>query len=53
MEAPEDCPPGAYALMRTCWEQEPRRRPTFHKLRDRLEQEMGKHNPAPLVKYED
>lgn len=53
MEAPEDCPPGAYALMRACWEQEPRRRPTFHKLRDRLEQEMGKHNPAPLVKDED
>lgn len=53
MEAPEDCPPGAYALMRTCWEQEPRRRPTFHKLRDKLEQEMGKHDPAPLVKDED
>ncbi|XP_075878989.1 megakaryocyte-associated tyrosine-protein kinase isoform X1 [Nelusetta ayraudi] len=53
MEAPEDCPPGVYALMRTCWEQEPRRRPTFHKLRDRLEQEIGKHNPASLVKDGD
>lgn len=53
MEAPEDCPPGVYALMRTCWDQEPRRRPTFHKLRDRLEQEIGKHNSAPLVKDGD
>ncbi|CAG08007.1 unnamed protein product, partial [Tetraodon nigroviridis] len=36
MEAPEDCPPALYALMRACWEQDPRRRPTFHKLREKL-----------------
>ncbi|XP_020487555.2 megakaryocyte-associated tyrosine-protein kinase isoform X1 [Labrus bergylta] len=41
MEAPEDCPPGVYSLMRICWKQEPRRRPTFHKLREKLEQETG------------
>ncbi|KAF3690914.1 Megakaryocyte-associated tyrosine-protein kinase [Channa argus] len=47
MEAPEDCPPGAYALMRVCWEQEPRKRPAFHKLREKLEQEIGKCTPGP------
>uniref|UniRef100_A0AAX7TXI0 Tyrosine-protein kinase n=1 Tax=Astatotilapia calliptera TaxID=8154 RepID=A0AAX7TXI0_ASTCA len=31
MEAPEDCPPSVYSLMRVCWEQEPRKRPGFHK----------------------
>lgn len=41
MDAPEDCPPALYSLMRSCWAQEPRRRPTFHKLRERLEQEMS------------
>nr|XP_020468659.1 megakaryocyte-associated tyrosine-protein kinase [Monopterus albus]XP_020468660.1 megakaryocyte-associated tyrosine-protein kinase [Monopterus albus]XP_020468661.1 megakaryocyte-associated tyrosine-protein kinase [Monopterus albus] len=46
MEAPEECPPGVYALMRICWEQEPRRRPAFHKLREKLEQEMSKHSPG-------
>ncbi|XP_053177914.1 megakaryocyte-associated tyrosine-protein kinase [Scomber japonicus] len=40
MESPEDCPAGVYSLMRICWEQEPRKRPTFHKLREKLEQEM-------------
>ncbi|XP_031719809.1 megakaryocyte-associated tyrosine-protein kinase isoform X1 [Anarrhichthys ocellatus] len=44
MEAPEDCPPVVYSLMRICWEQEPRRRPAFHKLREKLEREMG---PGP------
>uniref|UniRef100_A0A7N8X244 Tyrosine-protein kinase n=1 Tax=Mastacembelus armatus TaxID=205130 RepID=A0A7N8X244_9TELE len=45
MEAPEDCPPGVYALMRICWEQDPRRRPAFHKLREKLERDMGKLSP--------
>ncbi|XP_016895535.1 megakaryocyte-associated tyrosine-protein kinase isoform X2 [Cynoglossus semilaevis] len=39
MEAPEHCPPAVYSLMRSCWEREPRRRPTFHKLREKLESE--------------
>uniref|UniRef100_A0A8C4HPS0 Tyrosine-protein kinase n=1 Tax=Dicentrarchus labrax TaxID=13489 RepID=A0A8C4HPS0_DICLA len=47
MEAPEDCPPGVYSLMKICWEQEPRRRPAFHKLREKLEREMGKCSPSP------
>ncbi|XP_078115101.1 megakaryocyte-associated tyrosine-protein kinase isoform X2 [Sander vitreus] len=47
MEAPEDCPPSVYSLMRICWEQEPRRRPAFHKLREKLEREMGKRSPGP------
>ncbi|XP_028260337.1 megakaryocyte-associated tyrosine-protein kinase isoform X2 [Parambassis ranga] len=42
MEAPEDCPPGVYSLMRLCWEEEPRKRPGFHKLREKLEREMSK-----------
>ncbi|TKS74604.1 Megakaryocyte-associated tyrosine-protein kinase [Collichthys lucidus] len=41
MESPEECPPGVYSLMRICWEQEPRKRPTFHKLREKLEREMA------------
>uniref|UniRef100_A0A3P8RPN1 Tyrosine-protein kinase n=1 Tax=Amphiprion percula TaxID=161767 RepID=A0A3P8RPN1_AMPPE len=45
MEAPEDCPPGVYPLMRLCWEQEPRRRPGFSKLREKLEREMSKLSP--------
>ncbi|KAJ0065146.1 hypothetical protein NL108_005612, partial [Boleophthalmus pectinirostris] len=40
MEAPEDCPADLYSVMRLCWEQEPRRRPSFQKLRHKLEQEM-------------
>ncbi|XP_034064142.1 megakaryocyte-associated tyrosine-protein kinase isoform X1 [Gymnodraco acuticeps] len=44
MEAPEDCPPALYSLMRLCWEQEPRRRPAFNKLREKLEREAGKHS---------
>ncbi|XP_062250892.1 megakaryocyte-associated tyrosine-protein kinase [Platichthys flesus] len=47
MEAPEDCPPGVYSLMTICWEQEPRRRPAFHKLREKLERVMGTHSPGP------
>ncbi|KAJ8278607.1 hypothetical protein COCON_G00056730 [Conger conger] len=40
MEAPEDCPPAAYALMTACWEYEPRKRPSFRKLRDKLRREL-------------
>lgn len=53
MQAPEDCPPGVYSLMRICWEREPRRRPTFHKLREKLEQQMGEHKPDPEPKDVD
>lgn len=53
MEAPEDCPPGVYSLMRICWELEPRKRPTFHKVREKLEQEMGKHHSDSGAKHGD
>uniref|UniRef100_A0A8C9YNW0 Tyrosine-protein kinase n=1 Tax=Sander lucioperca TaxID=283035 RepID=A0A8C9YNW0_SANLU len=53
MEAPEDCPPSVYSVMRICWEQEPRRRPTFHKLREKLEREMGKRSPGPGSERQD
>uniref|UniRef100_A0A671YRC8 Tyrosine-protein kinase n=1 Tax=Sparus aurata TaxID=8175 RepID=A0A671YRC8_SPAAU len=32
MEAPEECPSGVYALMKICWEQEPRRRLWYDRL---------------------
>uniref|UniRef100_A0A7N6AAV3 Tyrosine-protein kinase n=1 Tax=Anabas testudineus TaxID=64144 RepID=A0A7N6AAV3_ANATE len=47
MDAPEDCPPGVYSIMRVCWEEDPRKRPTFHKLREKLEREMGTQSPDP------
>lgn len=53
MEAPEDCPPSVYSLMTVCWEQEPRKRPGFHKLREKLEREMGKLSPSPGSKSLD
>ncbi|XP_069555168.1 megakaryocyte-associated tyrosine-protein kinase [Brachyistius frenatus] len=48
MEAPDDCPPSVYDLMRLCWDQEPRRRPGFSKLREKLEREMGKLTLGPV-----
>uniref|UniRef100_A0A8D3CUB7 Tyrosine-protein kinase n=1 Tax=Scophthalmus maximus TaxID=52904 RepID=A0A8D3CUB7_SCOMX len=53
MQAPEDCPPGVYSLMTICWELEPRRRPAFHKLKEKLEREMGKHSPSPGSEHRD
>ncbi|XP_041862980.1 megakaryocyte-associated tyrosine-protein kinase isoform X2 [Melanotaenia boesemani] len=49
MEAPEECPPSIHSLMRLCWQQEPRRRPGFSKLREKLEQEMSKVSPGPTA----
>ncbi|XP_072294681.1 megakaryocyte-associated tyrosine-protein kinase [Eucyclogobius newberryi] len=43
MENPEDCPGEVYSVMGVCWEQEPRRRPSFHKLRHKLIREIRKH----------
>uniref|UniRef100_A0A673BAM9 Tyrosine-protein kinase n=1 Tax=Sphaeramia orbicularis TaxID=375764 RepID=A0A673BAM9_9TELE len=53
MDAPDDCPPGVFALMKLCWEHEPRRRPAFHKLREKLEQQMAKHSPDPWSEPQD
>lgn len=53
MEAPEDCPANVYSLMRLCWEQEPRRRPGFPKLREKLEREMGKRSPGLPAKSQE
>ncbi|KAM4739104.1 megakaryocyte-associated tyrosine-protein kinase [Anableps anableps] len=49
MEAPEDCPPSVYSIMKLCWEQEPRKRPGFSKLREKLEQELGKMSPSSVA----
>ncbi|XP_030074255.1 megakaryocyte-associated tyrosine-protein kinase isoform X2 [Microcaecilia unicolor] len=40
MEAPEHCPPYVYALMNSCWETDPGKRPSFKKLREKLEKEL-------------
>ncbi|KAL2089826.1 hypothetical protein ACEWY4_014514 [Coilia grayii] len=45
MEAPEECPPALYQLMRSCWQDEPGKRPSFHKIRDRVQKEMDRHEP--------
>ncbi|XP_050789734.1 megakaryocyte-associated tyrosine-protein kinase isoform X2 [Gopherus flavomarginatus] len=40
MEAPEDCPPSLYTLMKSCWETEPGKRPSFRKLTEKLQKEL-------------
>ncbi|NXX51771.1 MATK kinase, partial [Tricholaema leucomelas] len=40
MEPPEGCPPTVYALMRSCWEMEPGKRPSFKKLTEKLQKEL-------------
>ena len=37
MEAPEGCPPEAYAIMTAAWAKEPVDRPTFEEIRIKLE----------------
>ncbi|XP_051550100.1 megakaryocyte-associated tyrosine-protein kinase-like isoform X2 [Myxocyprinus asiaticus] len=45
MEPPDECPPDIYIIMISCWNTEPKKRPSFHKLRDRLEKELAKSGP--------
>lgn len=40
MEPPEGCPPTVYTLMRSCWEMEPGKRPSFKKLTEKLQKEL-------------
>ncbi|NWJ06545.1 MATK kinase, partial [Crypturellus undulatus] len=40
MDAPEDCPATVYVLMRSCWELEPGKRPSFKKLTEKLQKEL-------------
>jgi len=40
MESPEGCPPAVYALMKSCWELEPGKRPSFKKLTEKLQKEL-------------
>ncbi|KAM4054230.1 megakaryocyte-associated tyrosine-protein kinase isoform 2-T2 [Anomaloglossus baeobatrachus] len=37
MDAPEDCHPVVYTLMKSCWEEDPGKRPSFKKLREKFE----------------
>ncbi|XP_077331789.1 megakaryocyte-associated tyrosine-protein kinase isoform X1 [Lithobates pipiens] len=36
LEAPENCPQIIYSLMRSCWEDDPGKRPSFKKLKEKL-----------------
>lgn len=54
MEPPEGCPGPVYALMGSCWEAEPARRPPFRKLAEKLARELRgpgsgqfHHTPQP------
>ncbi|XP_053869596.1 megakaryocyte-associated tyrosine-protein kinase isoform X1 [Malaclemys terrapin pileata] len=40
MEAPEECPPSLYTLMKSCWEIDPGKRPSFKKLTEKLQKEL-------------
>uniref|UniRef100_A0A8C8BFB3 Tyrosine-protein kinase n=1 Tax=Otus sunia TaxID=257818 RepID=A0A8C8BFB3_9STRI len=50
MDPPEGCPPTVYALMRSCWELEPGKRPSFKKLTEKLPENIpiGSISPNPL-----
>ncbi|PIO26144.1 hypothetical protein AB205_0146030, partial [Aquarana catesbeiana] len=37
LEAPANCPQIIYSLMRSCWEDDPGKRPSFKKLKEKLE----------------
>uniref|UniRef100_A0A673W440 Tyrosine-protein kinase n=1 Tax=Salmo trutta TaxID=8032 RepID=A0A673W440_SALTR len=54
MEAPEECPPTVYALMRGCWEAEPKKRPSFHKLQEKIERDCLEidSNPGQVARSE-
>ncbi|KAG8594278.1 hypothetical protein GDO81_001142 [Engystomops pustulosus] len=40
MDAPESCQPVVFTLMKSCWEEDPSKRPSFKKLREKLEKIM-------------
>ncbi|XP_072100735.1 megakaryocyte-associated tyrosine-protein kinase [Mobula birostris] len=42
MESPDKCPTPVYDMMKSCWEHDPGKRPTFKKLKDKLEKEGRK-----------
>nr|XP_695792.1 megakaryocyte-associated tyrosine-protein kinase [Danio rerio] len=43
MDPPDECPADVYSIMTSCWQTEPKKRPSFHKLRERLEKELKLH----------
>lgn len=38
MEAPDGCPQNIYEIMRTCWEKDENKRPTFKQIHSKLHQ---------------
>ncbi|XP_043833730.1 megakaryocyte-associated tyrosine-protein kinase isoform X1 [Dromiciops gliroides] len=48
MQPPEGCPASVYALMGSCWEAEPTRRPAFRKLLEKLAKELRSAATEPV-----
>ncbi|TSK53721.1 Megakaryocyte-associated tyrosine-protein kinase [Bagarius yarrelli] len=46
MEPPEDCPSHIYAIMKLCWDKDPKMRPSFHKLKQHLQAGLNKQDSA-------
>ncbi|KAM8926226.1 LOW QUALITY PROTEIN: megakaryocyte-associated tyrosine-protein kinase [Lycaon pictus] len=53
MEPPEGCPGPIHALMGSCWEAEPARRPPFRKLAEKLARELRSAGAPALVGGQD
>uniref|UniRef100_A0A452TNH4 non-specific protein-tyrosine kinase n=1 Tax=Ursus maritimus TaxID=29073 RepID=A0A452TNH4_URSMA len=53
MEPPEGCPGPVHALMGSCWEAEPARRPPFRKLAEKLARELRSAGASALVGDQD
>lgn len=53
MEPPEGCPGPVHALMSSCWEAEPARRPPFRKLAEKLARELRSTGAASSIEAQD
>lgn len=53
MEPPEGCPGPVHALMGSCWEVEPARRPSFRKVAEKLARELRSTGASAPVGGQD
>lgn len=53
MEPPEGCPGPVHALMGSCWEAEPARRPPFRKVAEKLARELRSVGTSATVGAQD
>ena len=49
MEKPENCPNEIYELMLKCWEVNPKDRPTFDEIVDKISEINEKYNPNKKI----